>query len=332
MTKEGLNTVRLGIFVIAGLVLLVAALFIIGNNGSLFGSSGELRVRFDNTYGLQKGNNVFFSGINAGTVKSVVLLDEATIEVTLLIDRDIMQYIPENSMASISTEGLMGNKSVNITPAPQQHAKVHNGDYLMPARKANIDDMLETLSKSNDNIAAVSLALKNTVSQIEGSSLLKMIDDPQLSRDMMASVRNLNGTMENARHITSQLDAVVLDVKNGQGAAGLLLSDKEFAGDIKNTVNNIQRASVQIESMAGELNEVALTLKAGLNSKGPLNAIMTDSIMSEKIKSSLDNIEKGTDNFNQDMEALKHNFLLRGYFRKLEKKRAKQKTEGQAKP
>lgn len=330
MAKEGLNTIRLGIFVIAGLALLVVALFFIGNNGSLFGSSGELRVRFDNTYGLQKGNNVFFSGINAGTVKSVVLLDEATIEVTLLIDQDIMPHIPENSTASISTEGLMGNKSVNITPAPRQRNKVHDGDYLVAARKANIDDMLETLSKSNDNIAAVSLALKNTVSQIEGSRLLKVIDDPQLAEDLKASMQNLSRTMENARHITSELDAVVLGVRNGKGAAGLLLSDKQFAGDIKNTINNIQRASVQIDSMAGELNQVAVALKTGLNSKGPLNTILTDSILSEKIIRSLDNIEKGTDNFNQDMEALKHNFLLRGYFRKLEKQKAKQNKETQA--
>lgn len=323
MDKTETNNIKLGVFVFAGLALLVAAFFFIGKNGSMFGGDAELKARFSNTYGLQKGNNVFFSGINAGTVKSVVLLNEATIEVTLLIDEEIMQHIPKKSLVSIGTEGLMGNKVVNILPIAGETAKVSDGDYLVVEKKANIEDMLQTLSKSNDNIASISEALKNTTQQIENSRLLKVIDDEQLSEDLKSSMKNLSITMKNANQVTSELNGIVIRVKNGDGMAGLLLSDREFAGTIKQTISNIENASEQINHITGELNTLSTTLNTAVNSKGPLNTILTDTLLSKKINSSLDNIEKGTNNFNQNMEALKHNFLFRGYFRKLEKEKAR---------
>ena len=60
------------------------------------------------------------------------------------------------------------------------------------------------------------------------------------------------------------------------------------------------------------------------NGRGPVNALLKDSMMVIKLNASLDNIQKGTDGFNQNMEALKHNFLLRGYFRKQEKQKRKE--------
>jgi phospholipid/cholesterol/gamma-HCH transport system substrate-binding protein len=325
MAISNTNNIKLGVFVITGLLVLVGALFFIGNSRNIFGSDAELKARFSNTYGLQKGNNVFFSGINAGTVKSVVLLDGATIEVTMLIDSDIMPHIPKHSLVSIGTEGLMGNKVVNITPVPGQNEKVAIGDFLLPEKKANIDDMLETLSKSNDNIAAVSGALRNTALQIENSRLLQVIDDSQLTDDLKSSMRNLNAAMHNTNDMTAQLNDIVSGIKNGEGTVGLLLSDKEFAEDIKRTMANIEQASVQISNASDELNTVAGTLNTAVKGNGPLNTILTDTLLSRQIKISVDNIQRGTDNFNQNMEALKHNFLVRGYFRKQEKRKAKER-------
>ena len=323
MANSNTNNIKLGVFVITGLVLLVGALFLIGKNRNLFGSDAELKARFSNTYGLQKGNNVFFSGINAGTVKSVVLMDNATIEVTMLIDSDIMPHIPKHSLVSIGTEGLMGNKVVNITPASGKHVKVASGDFLLPEKKANIHDMLETLSKSNDNIAAVSGALRNTAQQIENSRLLRVIDDSLLTDDLKSSMRNLNAAMENTRDMSAQLNLIVSGIKKGEGTAGLLLSDKEFADNIKRTMANIEQASIQINNASVELNSATGTLNRAVKGNGPLNTILTDTLLSRQIKTSVENIEKGTESFNQNMEALKHNFLVRGYFRKQEKQKAK---------
>ncbi len=326
MATTQINNIKLGFFVIAGFILLVAGLFYIGGNSNIFSNDAELKVRFTNADGLQKGNNVLFSGINAGTVKSITLIDENTIEVVLLIHEDIILHIPENSLASIGTEGLMGNKVVNITPAKKGTNKVSDGDYLKAETKANIDDMLETLSKSNDNIAEISSALKNTALKIENSKILEIIDNEEVSEDLRVSLKNLSTTLKTTSAITASLNDIVNNVKQGKGTAGILLSDEKSAENLKKAVSNIEAASKDINNTAVELNALTRHLNTSINSNGPLNTILTDTTLTKKINNSLDNIEKGTENFNQNMEALKHNFLFRGYFKKLEKQKDEERN------
>jgi phospholipid/cholesterol/gamma-HCH transport system substrate-binding protein len=123
MEKQGENNVKLGVFVLTGLIVLIVAFYIIGKNRSLFGDNFELKARFSNLKGLIEGDNVSFSGIQAGTVKSISLINDTTIEVLLLIDSKIKPYIHKNATASIGTEGMIGEKVVNIIPAQSGYCK-----------------------------------------------------------------------------------------------------------------------------------------------------------------------------------------------------------------
>jgi phospholipid/cholesterol/gamma-HCH transport system substrate-binding protein len=78
------------------------------------------------------------------------------------------------------------------------------------------------------------------------------------------------------------------------------------------------------DSLANELNALTRSVKSDVNNgKGTIHALLKDSLLVQKLNNSLQHIEKGTEGFNQNMEALKSNFLFRGYFRKLEKKKNK---------
>jgi phospholipid/cholesterol/gamma-HCH transport system substrate-binding protein len=322
MANTASNNIKLGAFVFSGFLLLVIALFYISNSSNIFGNDPELKTRFKNTGGLQEGSNVLFAGINAGTVRSVDLIDANTIEVTMLIDEDIMQHIPKNSLVSIGTEGLMGNKVVNIVPGTGSMEIVKDGDYLIAEKKATMDEMLQTLSRTNDNIAGISEALKITSMRIKDSELLSLLEDKDIPENLKRSVRNIYESTDSAREMMASLNSIVRDAKQGKGAAGMLLTDKKFADNLQQTVENINMASKNANAITNQLNDLAETLNADLaTGKGPLNAILKDSTLTIKIKETLDNLEKGTDNFNQNMEALKHNFLFRGYFRKVEKAR-----------
>lgn len=116
MAKQGENNIKLGVFVLAGLIVMIFAFYMIGANTSMFGGSFKLKARFSNLNGLVEGNNVLFSGIQAGTVKSIDIINDTTIEVTMLIDSKVHGFIHNNAEAAIGTEGLMGNKVVNILP------------------------------------------------------------------------------------------------------------------------------------------------------------------------------------------------------------------------
>lgn len=321
MKTDTANNVKLGTFVLLGFLLLLIALFYIGNNNSFFRSGAELKTRFSNVNGLQQGNNVLFSGINAGTVKSIVLIDTRTIEVTFLIKKEIIKQIPVNSKASIGTDGLVGNKVVNITPDLKEKVMVQDGDYLLANENANIEQMLKTLSQSNENIALISEALKNTVQRIDKSEIINLLESKELTGNVQASISNIRMTAENTQKLTLALEQIVHDVHHGKGAAGLLLSDQAFADDLQTTLTKLKETSSSLSKASTQINLITSNLNNDLQAgKGPIPALLRDTLLTKKISLSLENIEKSTYNFNQNMEALKHNFFLRSYFKKQEKR------------
>jgi len=324
--QEG-NNIKLGVFVLAGLFVLIFAFYMIGKNQNMFGSNFELKTRFYYLNGLTEGNNVLFSGIQAGTVKNLKIINDTTIEVTLLVDNKIRTYIHKNAIVSIGTEGLMGNKIVNISPGKGVSPVVDEGDLLAAQKNISTDEMLQTLSKTNNNVAIISEALKGTVLRVNGSALLNLLNDKSIGEKLKYSLENISKATANANEITQSLNKIVAQIKNGKGTAGVLLSDTAFAGNLKEAMLKVRSASDNANQMTIQLNNMVKEIKQELNDgKGPLNTLLKDSVMTKNLSRSMENIQKGTDNFNQDMEALKHNFLFSGYFKKLEKEKKQQQA------
>ncbi len=326
MPDQRSNNIKLGLFVLAGLLLLVFTLYMLGRNKNLFGSSFELKARFSNVSGLTKGNNIRFSGIQAGTVKSITICNDSTIEVVMMIDEKVKPYIHKNAVASIGTEGLMGNKIINIVPVPGTAKGVEENDVLPVQKTLNTDEMLQTLNRTNNNIAAISEDLKSTVQRINNSSALwGILNERNLAANFRTSMNNIKLASASARDMTAELHSIIDAVQNGKGSVGALLTDTSFSHNLNEAVTKIKSAGDNANALAGELNNMAEHIQYDINNgKGTINALLKDSMMVVKLNASLDNIQKGTDAFSQDMEALKHNFLLRGYFRKLEKKQKKE--------
>jgi phospholipid/cholesterol/gamma-HCH transport system substrate-binding protein len=93
MAKGTINNIKLGLFVLAGLFFLVLLLYMIGKNRNLFGATYVLKARFDNVQGLVTGNNVRFSGIEAGTVKKINIISDSVIEVTMIVQNKMKSII-----------------------------------------------------------------------------------------------------------------------------------------------------------------------------------------------------------------------------------------------
>ena len=324
MKNQKANNIKLGIFVLSGLMLMILALFIIGKNNNMFGNNFKLKVRFSDLSGLTEGNNVLFSGIQAGTVKTIDLVNDTTIEVTMQINSKVREFIHKNAMATIGTEGLMGNKVINIQPVTGNSPVVEEGDLLFAKSVVSMDEIIQTLSQTNNNVASISEVLKGTVLRLDSSEILKIIDDKTIGVSIRSSLQNVYGATANANQMTADLNAIISDVKKGKGTAGFLLTDTSMASTIKSAMVNVKKATVNANEMTMQMNEIAKELDKNLTSgKGPINTLLKDSTMANNLSQTIENLEKGSDNFNQNMEALKHNFLFRGYFRRLEKKGSK---------
>jgi len=165
--------------------------------------------------------------------------------------------------------------------------------------------------------------------QLNNSSIWSLINDKTLKESIESTLKNIDQTSINAREMTRGLNSLVAGIKQGKGSVGILLKDTTFAGNLNEAALKIRSASDNANNLTIQLNRIVKEVDNNLNKgKGTVGLLLKDSTTAKNLSTSVENIRKGTDGFNQNMEALKHNFLLRGYFKKLEKQQ-KQRAANQ---
>lgn len=323
MSKSVNNHIKLGTFVLAGLGFLIVMLYMIGKNQYIFSSTFVLKARFRNVQGLVTGNNVRFAGIEAGTIKDIQLVNDSLVEVTMVIHNSMKHFIRKNALASIGSDGLMGNKVINITAVNTPATPVAESD-LLPSRTAvDTDDMLHTLYQTNQDVAVIASQLRTTVIRFNQSQgFWDLLQDQRLPRSLLTSASHIQETTERAAAMAADLQQVIRDVQEGKGALGKVLRDSALSTQLLETIGHIQMAGKQLNTLTGSVQSSVSGIEHELqNGHGTLHALLKDSALVVRLQNSLYNIEQGTAAFGENMEALKHNFLLRGYFRKLERQK-----------
>ena len=331
MANKTINNFRLGLFVVAGLLFLIVSLYMIGKDQNLFGRNIELKARFSNAQGLIKGNNIKYAGIQVGTVRAVRLINDTTVEVIMLIDDNLKAHINKNAVVSIGTEGFIGNKILNILPGSGPSLPINDGDMLASKKIISTDDMLETLSVSNKNIAVISEELKSTIMQINNSKALwELLNDKSLPENLKKAALNISQATARVNNTVDDFHDILIGIRSGKGSLGRIITDTLFAVQMADALEKLKTVGDHANKLSDEISGMVSDIRTDVNNgRGTLNALLKDSAIVIKLGNSLNNIEKGTAAFDQNMEALKHNFLFRGYFRKLEKQKGK---EGQTKP
>jgi phospholipid/cholesterol/gamma-HCH transport system substrate-binding protein len=332
MARRIINNIKLGLFVLAGLLFLILTLYMIGKNRNLFGSNFILKVKVENVQGLKPGNNVRYGGIDIGTVKKIDFINDTVMEIEMTMDDKAKTVIHKNAIASIATDGLVGNKVLLISSARKPSALVEDGDELVSKKPVDTDDMLRTLYKTNNDVGFIAENLKATVSRINNSSAMwSILSERELPQNLKLSAWHVRLAAAKANDMVNDLYTIVQDVKNGGGSLGAILTDTAFAYNLNAAVIKIKMVGDHADSLSQQLNQMVAGMQADVNNgKGLINALLKDSGMVIKLNESLDNVQKGTDGFNQNMEALKHNFLFRGYFRKMEKQKNEESKKTQS--
>ncbi|MBK6837382.1 MAG: MCE family protein [Bacteroidetes bacterium] len=261
MDKETSHRIRLGIFIISGLILLIVGLYLIGSNRNIFGRNITLYTTFYNISGLQVGNNVRFSGIDVGTVKKLEIVNDTTVKVTMQMDETLTRFIRINSVASIGTDGLMGNKLINIDPGTQDAQQINDGTTIPSSKGVDTEQMLRTLNQTNQNVSMISDDLRILTGNINKSrgTLYTVLMDTTLAYSLKHTLTNIEVISSNLGNFTSELSAVVKGVQDGQGTLGGLLNDSSsISKSFKNSL-------VQIEESSKNLNSITLELKTAMD-------------------------------------------------------------------
>lgn len=321
MEKTASQKTRLGLFVISGLLIFILAIYFIGDKQKMFGKTNPLEAVFNNVNGLQLGNSVRYSGISVGTVREIQMINDTTIRINMNIDKAIFSYIKKDAVATISSDGLVGNMIINIIPGKGNEASVEPGDEIQTLNRVRTEDMLNTLNVTNKNAAKLTdNLLKITNEIIKGKGTLgSLLNDTILSKDLGETMRYLKLTTKSASETVTKIDKIISSLDNKNNILGVI-KDTAVANNLKNTISNLEKSTTKINKVVTNLNATILNIKDG---KGAVNYLANDPKLVQKIDSTMNNLNAASIKLNEDLEAMKHNFLLRGYFKKQEKEKAK---------
>lgn len=326
MRNTASEKLRLGIFIVTGTLILVAALYFIGNRQNIFGKSIRLNANFTNVNGLQLGNNVRYSGIDVGTVSKIKMESDTVVLVEMLIKESISSHIKRDAIATIGSDGLVGNMIINIIPREGNLAPVVSGDTISTYSRIGTDDMLTTLNVTNQNAALLTAdLLKITTEIVEGKGTLGMlITDSTMAKDLKRTILELKKTSMGASKTISDLNTYITKAGSSESVLNVLLTDSISGQKMKNIVDNLEESSIEINKVTESLSKLINDIEDG---QGALNYLTSDEVLVKNIDSTMTNIKESTQKFNENMEALKHNFLLRGYFKKLERQEKKKQEK-----
>jgi phospholipid/cholesterol/gamma-HCH transport system substrate-binding protein len=326
--SENKRSVIVGIFIFIGVIIFIAGVLTLGGKQKRFVSSITVKAIFNNVNGIQAGNNVFFSGVKIGTVSKIAFYGNAQVEVTMHIEEKAQQYIHKNSLAKLSSEGFIGNKMIEILGGSADAPVVEDGDRLDIAAALSPDDIMKTLQDNNKNILAITNDFKQvSTGMLQGKGALGAL----LTDSLMANrLRQMTVNLENASATTARVTAAVSQYTsklNNKGTlATELLTDTTVFSNLKTAVRSLQQTAASASEMTTNLKTTSSKLNSDKNAVGVL---LNDEETGARLKSTVTNLESSTKKLDENMEALQHNFLLRGFFRKKEKAEAKAKEQAQ---
>ena len=323
--------VIVGIFIVLGLAILIVTIFTLGGQKKAFVKTFALNAIFNDVSGLMVGANVLFSGMKIGTVKKIQFYGDSQVNVTMSIENDAESHIRKNAMAKIGSDGLIGSKIVVIYGGDRTQKMVVKNDLLKVENGMSTDEMMVTLQQNNKNLVDITTSFKSISRKIDagGGILGKLVNDPALGAKLASTISDLQITVDNFKSVSTSGKTVMGDFErlssnfnNPSNSINRIANDSVAYNKIVGTVTQLQNASSSLNKFTANLK----TVSDKLNRKdGPVGMMLNDSATANSLKAMIKNLQSSSVKLNDDLEAVQHNFLLKGFFKKRAKAQEKAK-------
>jgi phospholipid/cholesterol/gamma-HCH transport system substrate-binding protein len=316
------RTIIVGIFIFIGIVIFILAVFTLGSQHKTFEKSIIVKAVFSDVNGLQKGNNVWFAGVKVGTINKVILAGNERVQVDINLDKKSHQFIPKDALAKVSTDGLIGNKIVVIYGGTSK-MPIENGDVLEVQKLKSTEEMLNTLSKNNDNLLQITNDFKLITKRIaDGNGTVgKLLSDETLVNELNATAASLHKVSENIQVLTANTASYTAKLNAKGSLANDLVTDTVIFSSLRSTVTQLQNVAAASDSVINNLKTTSTNLGNSLNNKNaPIGMLLNDEQAAANLKLTLQNLRSGSKKLDEDLEAIQHNFLFRGFFKKKAKR------------
>lgn len=197
--KNNSQKIQLGVFVVIGLAAFIIAIFYVGQNKNLFSSNISLSSIFHNVNGLGVGNNVRFAGIKVGSVSDIIILDDTSIKVVVNIDRSYQKFLRSDSKMAIGSDGLMGDKLIDLTSGSMSSPNVKDGDYLIAVKPLDIDGIMKKAQNTLVNIEILTKEVSDIAYKANHSDgiIHTLLDDAEANKRVKSILRNTESATAN---------------------------------------------------------------------------------------------------------------------------------------
>jgi phospholipid/cholesterol/gamma-HCH transport system substrate-binding protein len=301
-----------GVFVLLGILFFVGGILMVGNLHETFKRKMEIVSLFDDVNGLQKGNNVWFSGVKVGTVSNLHFYGKSQVEVRLKVETKAQQYIRKDAMVKISSDGIIGNKILIIYGGTSSAAEIQEGDTLTVEKTFSTEDMINTLQENNKNFLAITNDFKViSKSLVNGEGTIgKLLKDDAVYANINATTASLQLAAVKAQQLTTSLATFSSGLNKKGTLVNELTTDTVVFKSVKATVFQLQQMADTATAFVANLK------KAGTNPNSTIGVLLRDEASGARLKETIKNLESSSRKLDEDLEAVQHNILLRGYFKK----------------
>ena len=286
---------RLGMFIAVGLAIFVIAIFFIGRQQNLFNPVFKVTTNFQNVSGLLVGNNIRYSGINVGIVDNITIINDSTVQVSMLIRKNVQQFIKADSQAGISSEGIIGDRVLVLTRGSSNAPMVQDGQHILSKEPVEMDEVMVSLQTSATNAEIITFQLSQIMTNVNSGegALGRLIQDPTIAD-------NITQTIENFKRSSEGLDETIEATKE----------------NVFEFMENLQLTAAKTEIASQQLGEIMTKINSG---EGTLGALIHDTTMAENLNQTIISLMNSSHGLDENMQALKQNFFFRRYYRRIER-------------
>lgn len=260
MRATSTQKVKIGLFTFIGFVILLLAVFFIGNQKSLFNSTFRVYGTFKNVNGLTVGNNVRFAGINVGVVEAINIVTDSSVRVDLSLNNSVKKFIKKDSKLSIGSDGLMGDKLIVISPGGiSSTQEIEAGNEIKSVNPVDVDKIITKLTKVADNAETLTSNLSEIVAKVNSGkgSIGRLLNDDKIARDLEGTVKQARTTMKGVHATTATLNE---DLKAAQGnflLKGFFNKKKKAAKAKQDSIKKVKEEAIKAKEKAAKKEESA---------------------------------------------------------------------------
>lgn len=321
------QNIKLGAFVLAGLVLFFVSIAFMGKQGTLFNKTFTVSAVFKNVEGLKDGDAVWLSGVRIGIVKNVKIVDEGKVIVSMSLRERQNEFIKKNATATVGSDGLVGNKIVVIRPGTDQEI-IHDEDTINSFSPTDTQELFNIAKDVGTNTKSITEDLKVITAKLnKGEGIVgELLHEGELSTELRQLINSLKMASQNTNRATAELQGMMHEINTGDGLLTKLIRDTTYVDSFEKTLANVKEVGENSKTISNNLKDI---IKKMDNDDNALGVLLADTTFARKLRTTLDNAKSASGKLDENMEALQHNFLLRGYFRRQAKAKEKEREGGE---